>query len=75
MRVFIAFAVVLGGCSALPLPPLEGVAERCMVRPQGLPEMKAGDDLVTKSAELRRSYAQVASRLRCTQRYIATVTK
>ena len=66
--------LLLGGC-AIPLSSLEDVAERCKERPQPLPKVKKGDDLVKRYGELQTQYAQVASRLRCTQRYISTATK
>lgn len=66
--------LLLGGC-ALPISNLEDVSERCKVRPGALPKVKQGDDLIKRYGELQTQYAQVASRLRCTQRYISTATK
>ena len=70
----VACLLLLGGC-ALPVSNLEDVASRCKERPQPLPAIKKGDDLVKRYGELQTQYAQVASRLRCTQRYISTATK
>lgn len=66
--------LLLSGC-AIPLSGLEDVSERCKERPGALPKVKKGDDLVKRYGELQTQYAQVASRLRCTQRYISTATK
>lgn len=46
-----------------------------MQPPPALPEVKEGTDLIQADARLRRSYVEVASRLKCGQRYIRAVTK
>ena len=76
MRFMVVLVVVgLGGCAGFPTSGLEGPAARCMQAPPPLPEVATGTDLVQADAQLRRNYVEVASRLKCGQRYIHTVTK
>jgi hypothetical protein len=65
----------LTGCATTTPTKVVDVAPRCKQSPSGLTELKEGDNLIDKHAELRREYATVASRLRCTQRYISAVRK
>jgi hypothetical protein len=67
--------VVLTGCATTTPTKVVDVAPRCKQTPSGLAELKEGDNLIDKHAEVRREYATVASRLRCTQRYISAVRK
>ena len=53
---------------------LKKPAKRCMSTPAPIHKLKVGDDLVEKHIELGDQYTSVASRLRCTQRYINAVT-
>lgn len=73
--VLIIGVLGLAGCATYAPAKLTDVHPRCKQSPAGLTELKQGDNLVDKHAELRREYATVASRLKCTQRYISAVTK
>lgn len=77
MRGLIFSLAVLGlaGCATYAPAKLTDVHPRCKRAASNLPELKQGDNLIDKHAELRREYATVASRLRCTQKYISAVTK
>lgn len=43
---------------------------RCMVPPKPLKDVKPGDDVIQKHAELRRDYGAETSKLRCQQSYV-----
>ena len=67
--------LLLSGCAEFPTSGLQGPASRCMQGPADLPGIKEGADLIQADALLRRQYIEVASRLKCDQRYIRAVTK
>jgi hypothetical protein len=54
---------------------LEPPAKALMVPPAKLSDLKAGDDLVMKHAELRRDASTEKDRLRRLQRYVRTITQ
>ena len=61
-------ASIAAGCSsglATEPPPA-----RCMVPPKPLGDIKPGEDVIAKYAELRRDKGEDSSKLRCTQAYI-----
>ena len=73
MRLFLAGAAVLllSGCAtgmATEPPPA-----RCLRPAKPLEDVKPGDDLVGKHAELRRDKAEDAAKLRCTQSWVRAV--
>lgn len=69
-------SVMFAGCANTVSPSqLEPPAKALMSPPAKLPELKAGDDLVVKHMELRRSYSTETDKLRRLQVYVRTVTK
>jgi hypothetical protein len=65
--------IACSGCAGggkLPLP-----AERLMQTPAKLEDVKEGDDLIGKHAELRGNYTQCSSRLRGLQTYVRAATQ
>jgi hypothetical protein len=82
-RLFIALstlllvAAVLAACGTgtpVAVGQLKPAPSRCMVSPEQLGTLSAGQSLVEQHGKLRRSYARETSKLRCTQRYIRTIT-
>ncbi len=66
-RLVVITMLVLAGCatsSGTEPPPA-----RCMIAPKPLGDIKAGDDVIQKHAELRRDYGRETSKLRCMQGY------
>ena len=69
MRIVLtgALALLLAGCATgkgtEPPPP------RCMLAPKPLGDIKPGEDIIAKHAELRRDYGKETSKLRCMQAY------
>jgi hypothetical protein len=59
--------VSLAGCATV--PGTEPPPARCMVSPKPLGDVKEGDDIIQKHAELRRDYGREAGKLRCMQGY------
>jgi hypothetical protein len=67
---------VLTGCAGTVSPSqLEPPAKILLVSPKPLPTIKAGDDLVQRHADLRRSYSTETDRYRRLQRWVKTVIK
>jgi hypothetical protein len=68
-------AMIICGCADIPYDTADLVppARRCMVAPQSLTRLKAGDDLVQSYASAVRSYGRETSKLRCVQRWARTV--
>lgn len=62
-----ALALLLAGCATGEgtEPPPAG----CMLAPKPLTDIKPGDDIIQKHAELRRDYGKEAGKLRCLQSY------
>ena len=66
----------LAGCAGTVAPSqLEPPAAVLLKPPAKLPELKAGDDLVVKHADLRRQYATETDKQRRLQRYVKTILK
>ena len=69
MRIVLtgALALLLAGCASSkgtePPPP------RCMLAPKPLGDIKPGEDIIAKHAELRRDYGKESGKLRCMQSY------
>lgn len=64
-------ALLLAGCaSGLPTEP---PAPWMMAKPKPLTDVKAGDDIVQKYAELRRDAGKDKSRVRGLQAYVKTL--
>jgi hypothetical protein len=67
---------VLTGCAGSVTPSqLEPPAAVLLKPPAKLPEIKAGDDLVQKHADLRRTYSTETDRYKRLQRYVRTILK
>ena len=67
---------VLTGCSGSITPSqLAPPAKVLLISPKPLPKLKAGDDLVQRHADLRRSYSTETDRYRRLQRWGRTVLK
>jgi hypothetical protein len=78
LSFLLLLAAVLAACSGNPpvnVEKLRGAPARCMTSPEGLSSLSAGQSLVEQHGKLRRSYARETSKLRCTQRYIRTITR
>ncbi len=75
MRALLIGCMLLGGCANYVPSNLTDVAKRCKIPPPRIPKLRPGDNLIEHHKKLLRYYAVVASRLECTQRYIAQVTK
>lgn len=72
--IVISCALSLAGCASAVNPSkLEGPAKVLMMPPKALPELKAGDDLVQRHADLRRQYSTETDKLRRLQRWVKTV--
>ena len=69
MRIVLtgALALLLAGCASgngtEPPPP------RCMLPPKPLTDIKPGEDIIQRHAELRRDYGKETGKLRCMQSY------
>lgn len=67
-------AVMIAGCSGTVSPSqLEPPAAILLKPPAKMPELKAGDDLVQRHAELRRLYSTETDKQRRLQRWVKTV--
>jgi hypothetical protein len=64
---------VLPACASVSPSQLEPPAKGLMVPPAKLADLKAGDDLVQRHAELRRQYSTEVGKLTRIQRYVKTV--
>jgi hypothetical protein len=64
---------VLTGCGTVIPSQLEPPAKALMVPPAKLPDIKTGDDLVQKHADLRRLYATETDKQRRLQKYVRTL--
>lgn len=62
-----ALALLLAGCATG--KGTEPPPARCMLAPKPLGDIKPGDDIIQKHAELRRDYGREAGKLRCLQGY------
>lgn len=78
----LSFALValafLGGCGTgtpVAVGQLKPAPTRCMVAPEQLGTLSAGQSLVEQHGKLRLSYARETSKLRCVQRYVRTITR
>ena len=69
MRIAVtgALALLLAGCA--PGKPTEPPPARCMLAPKPLGDIKPGEDIIAKHAELRRDYGKETGKLRCMQGY------
>jgi hypothetical protein len=66
----------LAGCAGTVSPSqLEPPAAILMKPPAKLPDLKAGDDLVQKHADLRRAYSTETGKYVRLQKYVRTITK
>jgi hypothetical protein len=63
------------GCAGISPSKLEPPAKALLQPSPKLPEVKAGDDLVAKHAELRRGYATETDKYRRLQKYVKTILK
>jgi hypothetical protein len=77
MRTLIVLCCALfAGCASTVSPSqLESPAKALMIPPAKLAELKAGDDLVQRHADLRRQYSTETGKLTRLQRYVRTITK
>ena len=64
----LALTSIVAGCA--PGLATEPPPARCMVPPKPLSDIKPGEDVIAKYAELRRDKGEDSSKLRCTQAYI-----
>lgn len=64
-------SAMLAGCATG--MPTEPPPARCLRPATPLGDIKPGDDLVPKYAELRRDKAEDAAKLRCTQAWVKAV--
>ncbi len=75
MRTLIVLGCALfAGCAISPTQ-LEPPAAILMKPPAKLAELKAGDDLVQKHADLRRSYSTETGKYARLQKYVRTIVK
>jgi hypothetical protein len=65
--IVITLCAALAGCAtgAGTEPP----PARCMLPPKPLTDIKPGEDIIQKHAELRRDYGRETGKLRCMQSY------
>jgi hypothetical protein len=69
-------STTLVGCAGTVNPSqLEPPAKGLMVPPAKLADLKAGDDLVQRHAELRRNYSTETGKLVRLQKYVRAITK
>jgi hypothetical protein len=73
--VLLCLCVLTGCASSVNPSQIEPPAKALLVPPRPLPAIKAGDDLVQKHADLRRSYSSETSKLVRLQRYVRTIVK
>ena len=69
MRIAVtgALALLLAGCASG--KGTEPPPARCMLAPKPLGDIKPGEDIIAKHAELRRDYGKETSKVRCLQSY------
>jgi len=69
MRIVLtgALALLLAGCASS--QGTEPPPARCMLAPKPLGDIKPGEDIIQKHAELRRDYGKETGKLRCMQSY------
>ena len=69
MRIVLtgALALLLAGCASS--KGTEPPPARCMLAPKPLGDIKPGEDVIQKHAELRRDYGKETGKLRCMQSY------
>ena len=67
MRIAVtgALALLLAGCATG--KGTEPPPARCMLPPKPLGDIKPGEDIIQRHAELRRDYGKETSKLRCMQ--------
>lgn len=70
--ILIGFGMIAGCASA---PPTEPPAPWMMAKPKPISDIKAGDDIIEKYAELRRDAGKDKSQIRGLQSYVKAIVK
>lgn len=71
--LYAIFIALLAGCATA--PPTEPPSPWMLTKPKPIDDIKAGDDIVEKYAELRRDAGKDKSQIRGLQSYVKTIIK
>lgn len=69
----VALCLLFAGCASA--PPTEPPAPWMLARPKPIADVKSGDDIIEKYAELRRDAGKDKSQIRGLQAYVRTILK
>ena len=75
IRLIAVMTLLMGLCGCATAPPTEPPAPWMLARPKPITDVKSGDDIIEKYAELRRDAGKDKSQIRGLQAYVRTILK
>ena len=75
IRLIAVMTLLMGLCGCATAPPTEPPAPWMLARPKPIADVKSGDDIIEKYAELRRDAGKDKSQIRGLQAYVRTILK